>query len=435
MHRRLLLAAVLSGALALTSCAGSGGGGADPAADTPVELTYWAWAPKMEEVVELWNMSHPDVHVTVQRQTAGDGLVPKVINAVDLKVAPDLLQAEYQALPTLVHNNVLVDMSDQARTVEKEFAPGVWQQVTLGTDAVYAVPQDTAPLALFYRKDLFQQYGLQVPTTWAEFADTARELRRKAPSKVLTTFSANDPGLFASLAQQAGAKWWTASGKSWKVGINDEATRKVTTYWGDLVGEGVIDNTPMYTGKWGDALDNGTQLAWISAVWAPGVLEGYAPTTKGDWAMAPLPQWKAGQSVTGTWGGSTTAVTVGARNAGHVKAATEFALWLNTDPEAVAALVRKSGIYPAATAAQTGSALASPPDFFADQPDYYQTAAGIARTTAPAAWGPRVDVAYSAFKGAFGKAANERGGFEAALAAVQKDTVAALRGDGLTVTG
>ncbi len=54
------------------------------------------------------------------------------------------MQAEYQALPTLVSNDVLADMSEYVPGVEGEFNSGVWQQVTLGTDAVHAMPQDSA---------------------------------------------------------------------------------------------------------------------------------------------------------------------------------------------------------------------------------------------------------------------------------------------------
>ncbi|GAA4841918.1 ABC transporter substrate-binding protein [Kitasatospora terrestris] len=435
MHRRLVLAAAtaLAGALVLTSCASAGGAGS--AAKGPVELVFWTWTPNMDKVAELWNEAHPDVHVTVEKQVSGGIMVPKLVSAVDIGIAPDLVQVEYQVLPTLVAKDVLVDIAPQVGGVKDRFAPGIWQQVTVGS-AAYAVPQDTAPLALYYRHDLFKQYGLKVPATWDEFADTARELRRRAPGRALTTFSANDPGLFAGLAQQAGATWWrSAGGGKWKVAVDDEATRRVAGFWGGLVREGAIDNQPMYTEAWSRALTEGSQLAWVSAVWAPGALTANAPATKGKWAIAPLPQWKAGESVTGSWGGSGTGVTVGARKDGHVEAAARFAAWLNTDPVAVAALVREGGVYPAATAAQTGDALAAAPEFFANQPDFYARAAEIARNTAPSSWGPDVDVAYAAFKDAFGRAAQSRSDFAAALAAVQRSTRSALATDGLGTAG
>jgi multiple sugar transport system substrate-binding protein len=148
--------------------------------------------------------------------------------------------------------------------------------------------------------------------------------------------------------------------------------------------------------------------------------------------MAPLPQWTAGANVTGSWGGSSTAVT---SNSKHQDAAAQFALWLNTDPTAVAALVKDSYVYPAASDAQTGGALASAPDFFSNQPDFYTTAAKIAATTAPAAWGPNVNVAYSAFKDAFGKAAQNKSDFVAALNSMDQTTLADMQKQGFKVAG
>ena len=47
----------------------------------------------------------------------------------------------------------------------------------------------------------------------------------------LGTFSTVDPGEFAGLTQQAGAQWWSASGCTWTVGIDDAACQKVASYW------------------------------------------------------------------------------------------------------------------------------------------------------------------------------------------------------------
>ncbi|MFF3343083.1 ABC transporter substrate-binding protein [Streptomyces flavidovirens] len=430
LHRRLAATAtaVALGATALTACGSSGGD--DQADSGPVSLTYWAWAPGMDKVADLWNKKNPDIKVTVKKQAAGDDLVAKIITASKAHQAPDLVQAEYQALPTLVSNDALADISKEVGDAEKEFAPGVWQQTTLGSDAVYAVPQDSGPMMFYYRADLFKQYGLSAPATWDDFAQTARALKKRAPDKALTTFSSNDSGLFAGLAQQAGAKWWTVEGDKWKVGIDDPATRKVADFWGGLVKEGAVDNQPMYTPAWNKALNTGKQIAWVSAVWAPGTLTTAAPETKGKWAMAPLPQWTKGDNATGSWGGSTTAVTT---DSPHKAAAAKFATWLNTDPQALAALVKESGIYPAATAAQTSGALAKAPDFFANQPDFYTRAAGIAKTTAPASWGPNVNVAYTAFKDRFAQAAKTRSDFGTALTAMQDATVADLKKQGFEV--
>ncbi|MFJ3670799.1 ABC transporter substrate-binding protein [Streptomyces sp. NPDC090106] len=433
--RRRLVASTIAVALGATALAACGSSDDDTkTASGPVSLTYWTWTPGMDKVVDLWNKGQgkkDQITVTVKKQASGDTLVTKILTAHKAGKAPDLVQAEYQALPTLVSNDALADISGSVGDAKGKFAEGVWQQTTLGTDAVYAVPQDIGPMMFYYREDLFKKYGLTVPTTWDEFAETARALKKKSKDTDLTTFSANDSGLFAGLAQQAGAKWWTTSGDKWKVGINDAATKKVADFWGGLVKEGAIDNQPMYTPAWNKALNTGKQIAWVSAVWAPGTLTTAAPDTKGKWAMAPLPQWSAGENVTGSWGGSSTGVTTDSK---HQEAAAEFAAWLNTDDAALQALAKESGIYPAASNAQTSGAFTTAPDYFSNQADFYTKAAEIAKTTAPSAWGPNVNVAYTAFNDAFGAAAKNKSDFSAALDTMQDTTVADLKKQGFGVS-
>ncbi|QFZ19127.1 ABC transporter substrate-binding protein [Saccharothrix syringae] len=418
----------LAAALGLVLLAGCGGGAEET--DGPVELSFWSWAPNIEKVVERWNAGHPGAKVVVSRQASGDDLVTKLLTSAKGGNPPDLAQVEYQALPTLVGNDVLADISAAAGGAEDAFAPGVWDQVTLGGSGVYAVPQDSGPMMFYYRADLFEQYGLTVPKTWDDYARTARDLRAKAPDRYLGTFSSNDPGWFAGLVQQAGGQWWSVEGDKWKVAVDDAASRKVTAYWSGLVAEGAVDKSPMYTPEWNKALNDGVQVGWLSAVWAPGVLQGNAGSTKGKWAVAPLPQWDPATPRTGSWGGSTTAVTSGSK---HQRVAAEFAVWLNTDPGAVAALVTESGVYPAATAAQTGGALSGPPAFFANQPDFYTLAAEIAGTAASFTWGPNVNVAYTTYKNAFGEAITAGADLVPALVKVQEATVADLKANGFSV--
>ncbi|MFC6017368.1 ABC transporter substrate-binding protein [Plantactinospora solaniradicis] len=398
----------------------------------PVELTFWSWAPNIEKLVDRWNADNPDMKVTLSKQAGGADIVTKLLTAAKAGNPPDLAQVEYQALPTLVSNDVLADIAGQTKPLKDKFAEGTWQQVTLGTEAVYAVPQDAAPMMLYYRTDLFQQFGLTVPKTWEEFAQAARTVRGKSKKHHLTTFSATDPGWFAGLTQQAGASWWGIDGESWRVSVNDAATKKVADYWGGLVTEGVVDGKPMYTPEWNKALNDGSLLAWPSAVWAPGVLTGNAPDTKGKWAMAPLPQWNAGENRTGNWGGSSTGVTAASK---HKTAAVKFASWLNTDANATAMLVRECAVYPAARDAQAGPGLAQPPDFFANQADFYPMAKQIAETAAGVTWGPNVNVTYQVYQDEFAKAITARTPFSGAVEAMQSATVADMKKNGFTIAG
>lgn len=428
------LAAITAAALIATGCsAGSGGTEETGTAAKPVELIYWAWAPNLDKVVDVWNKAHPEIHVTVNKQDGGDPAITKLLTAVKAgSGAPDLVQAEYQKIPTLVASDALADISGQidAKKVSGEFSKSAWSSVTLGGDAVYGIPQDTGPMMFFYRADLFDKYGLTVPATWDQYADTARKLHAADPNAYLGTFSATDAGWFAGLAQQAKAEWWSTSGDAWSVGIDQEATQKVAKYWGGLVAEGAIDNKPMYTPEWNAGLNNGTQAGWLGAVWGPGVLSGNAADTAGKWKAAPLPNWDSASPSNGNWGGSSTAVTAQSK---HKKAAAEFATWLNTDKDAIAALVKQTGIYPADTQA-AADLLTGSPAFFSNQSDFYAVAAKAAQEVAPFTYGPNVNVAFSAYNDEFAKAAQARtvDAFSAAVTAMQKTTLADLKSSGFT---
>jgi multiple sugar transport system substrate-binding protein len=435
--RYLPLAGALAAAVVLLATGCSSDGTTSTGATTPAEkvnLTYWSGAPNMDKVVAGWNATHPDIQVTVNKQDGGDPAVTKLLTAIKAgSGAPDIMQAEYQKIPTLVSANAITDIADQAGSLKDKFPASVWNSVTLGSQAVYGVPQDSGPMMFFYRSDIFTKLGVTVPTTWDQYAEAARKIHKADPKKYLGTFSAADPGWFSGLSQQAGASWWGVQGDAWTVAINDANTQKVASYWGNLVQEGVIANTPMYTPDWNAALNDGTQVGWLGAVWGPGVLEGSAASTKGKWKAALLPQWDTSKPANGNWGGSATSVTTQSK---HKAQAAQFVAWLNTDPAALKALVTEANVYPASVDA-TSAALTAPPAFFAGQADFYTIAAEAGKITNPFTYGPNVNVAYSAYNDAFGKAAESKqaSAFTAALATMQQTTTDDMKNSGFKLAG
>ncbi|MFI1988524.1 ABC transporter substrate-binding protein [Actinoplanes sp. NPDC020271] len=430
-----VLASLTAAALFMTTACSSSDDSSDSSTPSTekVALTYWSWAPNMDKVVEGWNSTHPNIQVTVNKQDGGDPAVTKLLTAIKAgSGAPDVMQAEYQKIPTLVSADALADISKEAGSLKDKFPAAAWNSVTLGGDALYGVPQDSGPLMFFYRSDVFESNGLQAPKTWDDYAAAAEKIHKANPKQYLGTFSASDAGLFVGLAQQAGASWWGVNGDSWTVNINDAATQKVAGYWGGLVEKGTVDNKPMYTPEWNAALNDGTQVGWVSAVWAPGVLEGSAKDTKGKWKAAPMPQWDAAAPATGNWGGSATSVTAQSK---HPKEAAEFIAWLNSDPAALKLLAGTANVYPAANDAT--SVLTTPPAFFSDQSDFYSIAAEAGKQTKPFTYGPNVNVAYSSFNDTFGKAAESKkaSAFTESLATIQKATVDDMKNNGFTVAG
>ncbi|GGM30874.1 MULTISPECIES: ABC transporter substrate-binding protein [Micromonospora] len=434
MRRRTLLATSAT-ALLLTACSNDD---ADNGADTAIEgdenapanLVFWAWAENIQRVVDLWNEKNPEQTVTLSGQAAGDELVSKFLAAVKAGNAPDLVQAEYQALPTMITNNALQDLSGSLGDAQGAFPEGTWN-LTSFSGATYAIPQDVGPMMLFYRADIFDQMGLKVPQTWEEFGALARTVRDRDARRYLTTFHPGDAGWLAGFAQQAGANWWTNDDGTWSVDIDDEATRKVLGFWGDLVNSKAVLGDPMYTPQWNSQISDGTIIAWPSAVWGVGVLQGIAANGSGNWQMVPLPQWSAGENSTGFWGGSSTAVSASSSNKAQ---AVKFARWMNTDPEALKILV-EIGLYPSASAGQGGDVLKTPP-YMSNQPNYYESAAEIAKGARGfRSWGPNTNVTYGAFEDRLPTAVRSGADFAAVAAQVQQVSVDDLKRQGYQVAG
>ena len=429
--RAAVLATAVTSALLLAGCSSSDSPSSSESG--PVALTYWGWAPNMDKVVAIWNASHKNIQVNYVKVDSGDPAVTKLLTAIKAgSGAPDLMQTEYQAIPTMVSANALLDISkDVAPSLSKKFSPGVWSSVTLGGSSVYAIPQDSGPMMFFYRKDIFDSLGLSAPTTWDEYAADAKTIHAANPAQYLGTFSSGDAGQFAGLTQQAGASWWSANKTAWSVKIDSAAVKKVAGFWGGLVQSGDIANEKQFTPAWNADLASGNQVGWVSAVWAPGVLSGNAAATAGKWQMSALPQWDPAAPANGNWGGSAVAVTTQSK---HVAAAVTFNTWLETDKTAVEALVKVSALYPADTA-DSAAVLAEPNAFFSNEPDFYATAAKLAATVKPFTYGPNVNVAYSSFNDEFGKAAQAKSqaGFLAAVDTMQATTVTDLKKNGFSV--
>jgi multiple sugar transport system substrate-binding protein len=417
-------------AIALVAGCSSNSSSGSATANQKVTLTYLSWVPNMDKIVAVWNKENPDIQVQFSKAAGGDAELTKLLTEGKAKTMPDIAQVEYQSLPTLVSNNYLTDISSEAGSLKSDYPAGLWNQVTLGTGSLYGVPQDAAPLAFFYRKDLFQQYGLTPPTTWAQYQTEAEQLHAAHPTVYMGDTATTDGGLFSGLTQQAGADWWSVSGNTWSVGIDSSDSQKVASYWGNLVKESAVDNKTAWTADWSKALDNGTYISWISAVWAPGTLASEAADTSGKWAMAPLPQWTAGASVTGNWGGSATSVTADSK---YPQQAAKFISWLNHSTEGTNELVTQGSVYPASLAAESSSAL-TVPAFVSGQSDFYTLAKSYSQEAAAATWGPDVNVAYSAFGDAFGTAATNKSDFLAALNTVQQKVVADMKTNGFTVS-
>ncbi|MFF4648351.1 ABC transporter substrate-binding protein [Streptomyces sp. NPDC001380] len=405
-RRRALAAALvclpLVASAAACSSGGDGGGGGKAAACTKsngkVDLTFWSWVPGMDKAVAEWNRQNPDIHVTVKTTPAGNaGTYQNMSNALKAGKAPDLGQMEYDSLASFRLKDGLTDISscDPVKQASGDFADWTWSQVTFGAngkDGVWAIPEDTGPMALFYRKDLFDKYKIPVPKTWDEYYQDAKALKKADPKASITHFSQTDPNWFTGLLWQGGTSMFSQDGDKWKVDVDSPANRKVADYWQKMIDEKLVATdlqgfSPALYKAWND----GEVATWISAAWGYSTIRDNAKATAGKWAVAPMPQWNAGEQKAGNWGGSSTAVLAGSK---HPYEASKFAVWLNSDPKALEILNREGGLYPAATKGLSLSALQQPVDFYGGQKIFDVFAQASKGVDTKWAWGPTMTDTY-----------------------------------------
>ncbi|WP_308798883.1 ABC transporter substrate-binding protein [Agromyces silvae] len=332
MRKRLLASAAMSAAalLALSACAAdtggeAGGGDSAACANTIVnpdaeQVTVWAWYPAFEGVVDVFNNAHKDLQVCWVNAGVGKEVYPKFSTALEAgNGAPDVIQLENEVIPSFSIRDGLVDLTEHgAADLESSYAPGAWKDVSSG-NAVYAVPVDLGPVGMLYRADIFEENGIEVPTTWDEFAVASQQLKDAGSEGFLGNYPTNGRSFSQALFAQAGNvpfEFSTENVEEIGIDVDDEATRQVLEYWFGLIDAGIASADDRSTPDFNTAVVNGRHATYLAAAWGPGYLMGLEEEADPDarWAAAPLPQWDPENPVFVNWGGSSFGVTSQAKN-------------------------------------------------------------------------------------------------------------------------
>jgi multiple sugar transport system substrate-binding protein len=351
VKKKALLAAVTAVAIAglLAACSSGGSSSADKGTSPKLtncsnkyvypkapQVSVWGWYPNMKTVVNNFNKLHKDVQICWNNVGQGNDEYTKVQTGISAKKGlPDVVMLEADHLATYEIQGALVDISKYgANDVKKNFSAGAWNDVSGADGAVYAAPVDGGPLAMIYRTDVFQKYGITTPPkTWTEYAADAAKVKA-AGGPLFGDFGANVPALTMALQIQKGADpfEYNAAKKTIKISLNDAPSKAVLDYWANLVKQGLVGTADQFTTDYISGVVDGNYATYVSAAWAPGYLTGAGVgkgASSGVWAVAPLPQWNTNKPVQSNWGGSAFAVT---SQATDKKLATEVALGIYADP-------------------------------------------------------------------------------------------------------
>lgn len=335
-------------ALTLASCSG----GSDEPVDTGEALeeggtiTVWAWEPSLDPVVEAFEAAHEGVTVDLVNVGTGIDSYTALQNAISAgQGLPDVAQVEYYALPQFALQGSLADLTPfGAADLDGDYAPGPWDSVHSGEEII-GLPMDSGPMALFYNKALFDEFGIEVPTTWAEFAEAGRAFQEQDPDVYIAN-DAGDAGFATSLMWQTGGQPWTVDGTEVSLNLADDAgAQQFAELWQGMLDDGVLSPVAGWTDEWFQGMSNGTIASLPIGAWMPANLEGSVPDGAGDWRVAPLPQWEEGAEDSSENGGSSLAIPAEAENQ---ELAYEFIEFANSG-EGVGIRL-ENGAFPATTA-------------------------------------------------------------------------------------
>lgn len=328
------------GGEATTAPPADGGGGTDATCtntitktDLPV-VTMWAWYPNMDLAIDNFNEANDEVQVCWTNVGQGGDEYEKFQTAIAAGTgAPDVVMVEADRILNFQIQGALSDISPYVTPdIKANFSDGAWKDVSVG-DAIYGAPIDGGPVAMIYRQDIFEEYGLEIPTTWAEYEATARQLK-DAGGPLFGDVGANNPALLMALQIQRGAEPFVYDPKTPEqigINLNDQASKDVMEYWGRLAAEGLVGTDDQFTPEYIAGVIGGDYATYVSAAWAPGYLQGAGVGQEEDagaWRTAPLPQWSAGDNVQVNWGGSAFSVSSQASN---VELAAKVALGVYAD--------------------------------------------------------------------------------------------------------
>jgi ABC-type glycerol-3-phosphate transport system substrate-binding protein len=198
---------------------------------------------------------------------------------------PDVIEGLLEDTAVYVKEALIEPLDDRFNAWADK---GQFEEATLAPlrikGKLWAIPYNTNARGLIYRKDLFEQYKLKVPTTWTEFVETGRkitELTNKETYGAFVCTLVGDPRAaqeFISWYYQVSDKkdMFDVSGESPKfVGTVDQL-EKVLNLYGELF------KGDKYTAC--DLNQRGT--GW--PVEDPGYVAG-------KWAMCPMGTWLWGR--------------------------------------------------------------------------------------------------------------------------------------------
>lgn len=305
-----------------------------------VELTFWAPSYNaMKASVEAFQKKYPHIKIDFVNPGSSSDFNTKLQNAITAKKGvPEVVQFGYDSYGQFAMTGGLLNFKNDSleKYLGDKYLDAAWKGVHLA-GGLYAIPQDIAPMVMYVRQDILDQYGLKTPTTWDEFYEIGKQLHEKNPDLYMSYLELGQSKYWSNYYREAGAKiWGVGSDTSLSLDFDSDKAKSVDEFLTKCIRDGVLEPVNSGTDEFNRDMNNGRYASWIDEEWRGNLIRSSFPSQSGKWKVYQLPSWEKGAKSVTTGAGSVLSVTA-ATDPSKRAAAIAFADWINSSEESIQA--------------------------------------------------------------------------------------------------
>jgi lactose/L-arabinose transport system substrate-binding protein len=337
--------------------------------DLEGKLTIWGWEAALNGLMvvdDAFTQAYPKVTLEYVPRPPADTYQQLQLAASAGSGGPDISVIEDSHLAQFVELEVLADLTDQVAPYVDKVNDYRWLQARLD-DRYYAMPWDSGPVAVFYRRDVFETAAVDPATikTWEDYYGVAKTIQEKAGAAMLAQAKARNSGrTFEMLLWQRGLGYVDQEGNV----ILDTEPHVLETleYLGRFWTEGLATDTEEWTDPWYKEMADGAVASIPGAVWMGTFLKSFiAPDAAGKWGVIKLPTWGEEPSQSSNDGGSTLAIFEASEQKDAAWAYVEFHLGRD---ESQLTIYKETDLFPGLETTYADPFFQEPDPYFADEP-------------------------------------------------------------------
>jgi putative chitobiose transport system substrate-binding protein len=334
---------------AISSCSPSESPSGQSAAGT-AEVEFWTMQLQPEftdyfnSLIATFEGENPEVKVRWVDVPWAD-MQSKILTAVSAKTAPDVVNLNPDFAAQLAGRNAWITLDDKvAAEVRQQYLPNIWEASVLDGKS-FGIPWYLTTSVAIVNTNLMQQAGVsQPPTTYAELAEVARQVKEQTGKYAFfVTFVPEDSAEVMQSFVQMGATLLDDQGNA---AFNTPAGKAVFQYWTDLYKAGLLPQEVLTQGhrRAIELYQAGETALLSSGVQFLKTIETNAPAIAQVSAVAP--------QVTGDTGKKSVAVMnlVIPRDTDQPDAAVQFALFVTNNANQLA-FAKAANVLPSTTEA------------------------------------------------------------------------------------